>query len=79
MVDLVRYLIYHDGLLIDFFLKILVLKFEVFGDDLDLIQVFVLTFDMFSLGHYKISVLHAHVVFDLLIGQVRLALLDDSH
>ena len=79
MVNLVRYLVYHDCLLVDFLFKILVLKLEVFSDDLDLVQIFVLTFDMLSLGHDEISILHAHVVLDLLVRQVRLAFLNGPH
>ena len=48
------------------------------SNDLDLVQVFVLTLDMLSLGHDEFSVLHAHIVFHFFVGQVRLAGLD-SH
>ena len=76
MINLVRYLFYHDCLLVHFLLEILVLKLEVFGDHLDLVQVFVLTFNMISLGPDEFLILHAHVVLNFFVGQVRLAVLD---
>ena len=70
MIDLVRYLFNHDCLLIYFLFEVLVLKLKVLSNDLDLVQVFILTFNMFSLGHYQVSILHAHIVFHFFVGEM---------